>query len=110
MTLTVLGLGLLVILGVVDGCLHQVLDVTLDVLPEVEHVGVGRPGSTHRGKTVLLAILHHRLLGEPIAGVAAGCLDAVVLADVIIHLVTIVLNVSQFRLRFVRDVIMFFIF
>ena len=110
MTLTVLGLGLVVILGVVDGGLHQVLDVTLDVLPEVEHVGVGRPGPTHRGKTVLLAVLHHRLLSEPIAVVAAGCLDAVVLADVVIHLVTIVLNVSQFRLRFVRDVIMFFIF
>ena len=110
MTLTVLGLGLVVILGVVDGGLHQVLDVTLDVLPEVEHVGVGRPGSTHRGKTVLLAVLHHRLLGKPVAVVAAGCLDAVVLADVVIHLVTIVLNVSQFRLRFVRDVIMFFIF
>ena len=37
-----LGLGLIVVLGVGDGRLDEVLDVSLDVLPELQHVGVLR--------------------------------------------------------------------
>ena len=106
MTRTVLALGLVVILGVSDRSLDHVLDVALDVLPEVEHVGVGP-----RGADVLLgppAILKARLLLIPVT--AGRRLDAVVLADVVIHLLAIILDVSQFRLGFVRDVIVFIIF
>lgn len=105
MTRTVLALGLVVVLGVGDRGLDHVLDVALDVLPEVEHVGVAP-----LGVDVLLslhAILKARLL---LVAVTAGRrLDAVVLADIVIHLLAVVLNVSQFRLGFVRDVIVFII-
>ena len=103
MTRTVLALGLVVVLGVGDRGLDHVLDVALDVLPEVEHVGVGP-------RAVLLgppAILKARLLLVPVT--AGRRLDAVVLADIVIHLLAIILNVSQFRLGFVRDVIVFII-
>ena len=92
MALAVLGLGLILVLCIADGGLDQVLDVALDVLPEVEHVGVGRG----RGQTVLLApVLVTLLLWEP---VTTGCLNAVILADVVIHLLAVLLHVSQFRL------------
>ena len=105
MTRTVLALGLVIILGASDRGLDHVLDVALDVLPEVEHVGVGP-----RGADVLLgpAILKARLLLIPVT--AGRRLDAVILADVVIHLLAIILDVSQFRLGFVRDVIVFIIF
>ena len=105
MTRTVLALGLVLVLCIGDGSLHQVLDVALNILPEVEHVGVGP-----RGADVLLgpAILKARLLLIPVT--AGRRLDAVILADVVIHLLAIILDVSQFRLGFVRDVIVFIIF
>ena len=105
MARAVLTLGLFIILGVGDGGLHQVLDVSLDILPEVKHIGVRSP----RGIILLdpTAVLKTLLLREPVT-VSRG-LNAVVLADVVIHLLTVILNVSQFRLGFVRDVIVFLI-
>ena len=104
MARAVLTLGLVVILGVGDGGLDQVLDVSLDILPEVKHICI-------RSRGIILldpaATVLKTLLGEAVT-VGRG-LDAVVLADVVIHLLPIVLDVSQFRLGFVRDVIMFII-
>ena len=103
MARAVLTLGLVVILGVGDGGLDQVLDVSLDILPEVKHICI-------RSRGIILlapAAVLKTLLGEAVT-VGRG-LDAVVLADVVIHLLPIVLDVSQFRLGFVRDVIMFII-
>ena len=105
MTRTVLALEIVFVLCIGDGSLHQVLDVALDILPEVEHVGVGRGG---RQPVLFVPILETLLLcWEP---VTAGRLNAVVLADVVIHLLAIILDVSKFRLGFVRDVIVFIIF
>ena len=103
MARAVLTLGLVVILGVGDGGLDKVLDVSLDVLPEVKHICI-------RSRGIILldpAAVLKTLLGEAVT-VGRG-LDAVVLADVVIHLLVIVLDVSKFRLGFVRDVIMFII-
>ena len=104
MARAVLTLGLFIILGVGDGGLDQVLDVSLDILPEVKHICVRARGITLLDPTAVLKTL---LLREPVT-IGRG-LNAVVLADVVIHLLTVILNVSQFRLRFVRDVIMFLI-
>ena len=103
MARAVLTLGLVVILGVGDGGLDKVLDVSLDILPEVKHICI-------RSRSIVFldpAAVLKTLLGEPVT-VGRG-LDAVVLADVVIHLLAIVLDVSKFRLGFVRDVIMFII-
>ena len=104
MTRTVLALGLVLVLCIGDGSLHQVLDVALNILPEVEHVGVGRGRHPVLFGSILKTLL---LCWEP---VTTGRLNAVVLADVVIHLLAIILDVSQFRLGFVRDVIVFIIF
>ena len=105
MARAVLTLGLVVILGVGDGGLDKVLDVSLDVLPEVKHICIRSRGIVLLNP--LTAVLKTLLLREAVT-VGRG-LDAVVLADVVIHLLAIVLDVSQFRLGFVRDVIMFII-
>ena len=85
-----LGLGLIVVLGVGDGSLDQVLDVTLDVLPELQHVvPLGPHGPSH---TVLCQLLTESVLIQ-LANVAS--LQAVVLADGIVYGIIIILNVSQ---------------
>ena len=75
--------------------------MSLDVLPELQHVGVPcRSRAVH-------SILRHFLSKSVLAELPhVGPLQAVVVAAGVVHGVVLVLNVGQLRLGLVRDVVL----
>ena len=75
--------------------------MSLDVLPELQHVCVlGRPRTPH-------SVLRHFLPKSVLAELPnVGPLQAVVVAAGVVHGVVLVLNVGQLRLGLVRDVVL----
>ena len=75
--------------------------MSLDVLPELQHVGVlSRARALH-------SILRHFLPESVLPDLPhVGPLQAVIVAPGVVHGVVLVLNVGQLRLGLVRDVVL----